>query len=275
MAPLTSQQTEALFDILSHQETYAEIVAFKFPDAVTRYGYPFEQVTSVPPQSTTTTTTTSGKSANSTPLTTAPTTPRSKTPEPAARKDDDADTEAEANADADADAAASSLSNLSLSEAVGGSFGETPILQSLLTRYVLPLPGVRDLGPDFWSRQIQGILARLGAAELSESYDKGALGTRKTLATGASALLEMLGRGSFGGITRRSDDTQDDNAEDLREKLYDEHRAEDLEQAWHDALQHLIYGSLVDDLFTHMSKTQDLESLSPMVKASADYSIVQ
>ena len=41
-APLTPQQYHALFDILTHQETYSEIENFKFPGTVSEYGPPFQ-----------------------------------------------------------------------------------------------------------------------------------------------------------------------------------------------------------------------------------------
>ncbi|CAG9950891.1 unnamed protein product, partial [Clonostachys rosea f. rosea IK726] len=48
-ATLTSEQRHALFDILSHSETYSEIENFKYPDGVTGYGFPFSSETVIPP----------------------------------------------------------------------------------------------------------------------------------------------------------------------------------------------------------------------------------
>ncbi|KAM5353873.1 hypothetical protein ACJ41O_000523 [Fusarium nematophilum] len=146
---------------------------------------------------------------------------------------------------------------------------ESPILQTMLSRFVLLLPGVRDLPREFWSVRVQGLLARLGEAELSDSYDKGALGTRKVLATGASGLLEMIGRGTLGGVKRvhRSPTAKKD-------EQYDRKKAADLARAWDDAVESLVYGDLADELFDHFSKTDDLEAHSPAIKAAAEYAII-
>lgn len=243
---LTPEQTHALFDILSHYETYREIESFKFPDAVTGYGYPFSRQTVVPLGG--------WKSAATTPANSVPGTPRSRTPVPPTSASVPSSVKGDEN-DEDDDAPSTS-----------------PILQTLLTRFILKLPGVKNLSRDFWAVRVQGLLARLGDAELSESYDKGALGTRKTLATGASGLIEMLGRGAFGGVKRK----REDGAEGKRTRReYDKSNAEELVRAWDDAVDELIYGNLVDDMFDHLSKTDDLEAQSPAIKAAAEYAIIQ
>src|SRR5690349_16283031 len=40
-AALNGRQLHALFDILTHYQTYAEVERFKFPDTIAQYGYPF------------------------------------------------------------------------------------------------------------------------------------------------------------------------------------------------------------------------------------------
>lgn len=147
----------------------------------------------------------------------------------------------------------------------------SPILQTMLTRFILKLPGVRDLPREFWSVRVQGLLTRLGEAELSESYDKGALGTRKVLATGSSGLLEMVGRGVLGGVKKanRPDKSSDKKVE------YDRSKAADLVKAWDDVVEGLVYGGLADEMFDHFSKTSDLESHSPVIGAAAEYAIIQ
>ena len=112
--------------------------------------------------------------------------------------------------------------------------------------------------------RIQGILARFGEAELSESYDKGALGLRKTLATGSSSLIELVGRGILGGV----------NKAEVNEK-YDLKKAEDLEKAWEDVVQGLVWGDLIDGMWKHMVETDDLEGYSDAVKGAAEYAIFQ
>ncbi|UNI16416.1 hypothetical protein JDV02_002849 [Purpureocillium takamizusanense] len=273
---LTDQQVHALLDILSHHETYAEIEAFKTPDAVTDYGYPFSR-TMAPglvqqPQQQQQQQQPSGglsgwlRSATSTPLNSAPGTPRSRTPVPAADQDAASNKGSEGktgNDDGDKDND-------------GGDSG-TPVLQALLTGFLLPLPWLRDLPRGFWSVRVQGILARLGAADLSESYDKGALGTRKMLATGSSAVIEMLGRGALGGVPKKRAPTsgagKDDDAGG-EASSYDVNKPEDLQRAWDDVVQQLVYGDLVDDIFDHIARTDDFESHSPAVKAAAEYTLI-
>ncbi|KAJ4195177.1 hypothetical protein NW755_002597 [Fusarium falciforme] len=250
-ATLAPEQTHALFDILTHHETYAEIEGFKFPDAVTSYGYPFARTTVEPQAPPAPAPSTGWRSWAGTPATSTPATPRSRTP--VAGKEP-------------------------VSEPVGESKeedngpSESPILQTMLSRFVLPLPGVRDLPREYWSVRVQGLLARLGEAELSESYDKGALGTRKVLATGASGLLEMIGRGALGGVKRTH--RPETKAKGDKEDEYDRTKAADLVRAWDDVVEGLVYGSLVDEMFDHFSKTDDLESHSPVIKAAAEYAII-
>lgn len=115
---------------------------------------------------------------------------------------------------------------------------------------------------------MQSIMSRLGEAELSESYDKGAMGTRKTLATGTSALVEMVGRGMLGGVDKLELSTAKDGK-------YDHGSADDLERAWGDVIQGLVYGDLVNELFDHFVHSDDMETISPTVEASARHNIFQ
>jgi len=142
-----------------------------------------------------------------------------------------------------------------------------PLLAGVLRSIVLPFPGVRDLPSEFWQLKFQGILEKLAEAGLSESYDKGGLGTRKTLATAASALHEAVSRGILGGVL----DTQRRNLHGE----YDRASARDLVRAWEDAVQELVYGSLIEELFTCAAERPSLEEHSPGVQAAADYIIVQ
>lgn len=236
---LSPAQVHALFDILTHHETYAEIEGFKSAEAVEKYGFPFSRVTTEPPMATS-----KGASAVNTPLAT----PRSRTPVPPEQGASEADC-----------------------EDVKGT-GESPILQTLLTRFVLTLPGMNNLPRHFWSVQVQGILARLGDADLSESYDKGALGLRKTLATGAGSLIELVGRGALGGVPKR--DGAVENATDPK-AVYDLSKGDDLERAWEEMVQGWVYGDLVDECCAYAAKSAELESFSPAAKAAAEYAIIQ
>ncbi|KAL7788006.1 hypothetical protein V8C43DRAFT_116543 [Trichoderma afarasin] len=244
---LTEEQTRALFDILTHRETYAEIEGFKAPDAVTGYGRPFAR--------------TMLKQSASAVGTPKAGTPRSRTPVSfwRARRGVDNDTKSEA----DVDEADSSDSD---DDEAGGRESTSPLLQFMLTRLVLPLPGVRDLPAGFWNVRVQGLLARFAEAELSESYDKGAMGTRKTLATGASSVLEMVARGILGGVVRAGDEE--------KKGEYDETKAEDLLRAFGDVLEDWAYGDLMGRVSEHVTETEDVESFSPAVKAAMNYAII-
>ncbi|KAL6800357.1 hypothetical protein J3E68DRAFT_270638 [Trichoderma sp. SZMC 28012] len=243
---LTEEQTRALFDILTHRETYAEIEGFKAPDAVTGYGRPFAR--------------TMLKQSASAVGTPKAGTPRSRTPVSfwRARRGVDNDTKSEADADeADSD---------SDDDEAGRRESTSPLLQFMLTRLVLPLPGVRDLPAGFWNVRVQGLLARFAEAELSESYDKGAMGTRKTLATGASSVLEMVARGILGGVVKAGDEE--------KKGEYDETKAEDLLRAFGDVLEDWAYGDLMGRVSEHVTETEDVESFSPAVKAAMNYAII-
>lgn len=190
--PLTDSQASALFDILTHRETYAEIEAFKQPRAVHTYGPPFQS----------------------------------------------ADTHS-----------------------------TSPILQTLLTRFFIPLPGVKDFGSTFWSKQAEPLLAEVATANLSESFDKGDCGQRKTLSTAVSAILEYLARGKFGGLPRTSHERSQDD--------YDLGNPEDIATGFHDLLQGLVYGQTLDELVDKIAETPDLTQHTMMVQAAHRYIIIK
>lgn len=190
-ARLTPEQSAALFDILSHHETYAEIEDFKIPGAIHKYGPPFQDDTSTT---------------------------------------------------------------------------MSPVLQMLLSKFVLKLPGLRDVSPEFWKVQVADMIQELSEAELSESYDKGVLGIRKTLATAISALIEYPARGCLGGFPQR--DFQ-------RSKKYDASSPEDVLQSWQDCLQAIIYGDLLDEIFDKTAETDDLTQHDTLVQGMHEYIIVK
>lgn len=112
-------------------------------------------------------------------------------------------------------------------------------------------------------------MAKMGEADLSESYDKGALGTRKTLATAASVLHSSLSRGLLGGVP-----TSPGQKRDLQKMKYDATKAEDLLRAWDDCVHELVYGHLVDELFDHATESEDFEGHSPALQTAAQYVII-
>ncbi|OAA70125.1 hypothetical protein LEL_09941 [Akanthomyces lecanii RCEF 1005] len=286
---LTAAQTRALFDILTHNETYAEIVAFKYPQGVLNYGYPFhnkEQARAeqrqTPEKNGTGTTSQKrngsvggvsgfaarlwGRSGSSS------TTPTSSAP------------------DTDQSPPSEALSTVSLGQngsASDGSSGkdgplpsdqsEMPILQLLMSTFVMQLPAISTLSGEFWEVRLRGLLSRFADARLSESYEKGTMGARKTLATGWSSVMEMLSRGMLGGVKPRQqhEHVPEENQEkEAKQRKYDVAKGQDLTRAWEDVLDGLVYGDLVDELFAHMARQPELEEYSSAVNASSHYIVI-
>ncbi|KAG9886195.1 hypothetical protein KCV05_g19484, partial [Aureobasidium melanogenum] len=139
----------------------------------------------------------------------------------------------------------------------------SPILQSLLSKFILPLPGLRDVSPEFWKVRIENIIEELAAANLSESYDKGVLGIRKTLATAISALIEYPARGCYGGIKK------DESA--FKDQHFDPTKPDDVLRAWYVFMQQLVYGDLFDKLFAKAAETDDLRKHDSLVQAAHEF----
>ncbi|KAF2400296.1 hypothetical protein EJ06DRAFT_477353 [Trichodelitschia bisporula] len=188
---LSPQQVHALFDILTQNETFAEIEKFKYPGAIHNYGVPFGL----------------DKGASST----------------------------------------------------------SPILQALLKKFVLELPGLRDVTPDFWRKRCEPLVEKFGAAGLSDSYDKGTIGSRRTLATAAATLIEYPARGCLGGLPRR---------QSVEGREYDPNEVQDVVDAWDEFLQRLVYGDLIDELFDKTAVSDKLEDHSDLVLAAHEYMLI-
>ncbi|EME89114.1 uncharacterized protein MYCFIDRAFT_11500, partial [Pseudocercospora fijiensis CIRAD86] len=187
---LSPEQSTALLDFLTHQETYKEVEDFKFPGAIHHYGPPFQNQVDSP---------------------------------------------------------------------------QSPILQSLLAKFVLKLPGLRNVSPQFWKASVDDLIEDLTAAELSESYDKGVLGIRKTLATAISALIEYPARGVLGGFPKKKIEHTGE---------YDVSNPDHVLQAWKDCVQELVYGDLVDKLFEKAAETDDLEQHDAVVQGMHEFMVV-
>jgi hypothetical protein len=190
---LTPAQSAALFDVLTHFETYREIEDFKQPGAIHKYGPPFQD-----------------DKAKST----------------------------------------------------------SPVLQTLISKFILPLPGLRDVSADFWKVRVADIIDELSQADLSESFDKGILGIRKTLATAISALIEYPARGCLGGLSEAKDKKGE-------RRKYDVKSPEDVLQAWQDCLQALVYGDLIDELFSKAAETDDLSKHDTLVQGMHEFVVVK
>jgi hypothetical protein len=143
-----------------------------------------------------------------------------------------------------------------------------PLLQNMLNKFVLRLPGVKNIVLDFWQEKIRALVSKLGAAELSESYDKGSIGSRKALATAISSLLEYVTRGMLGGYPARDGKVG-------QRKEYDTGNPEDILAAWDDGMRELIYGDLLDELFKTVSVTGKLEEHASIVKAAHEYILLK
>ncbi|EJT72520.1 hypothetical protein GGTG_09385 [Gaeumannomyces tritici R3-111a-1] len=144
-----------------------------------------------------------------------------------------------------------------------------PVLQHLVMTFGLPFVGVRNLSQDFWSVELQGVLGSFAEANLSESYDKGAVGARRTLSTIASSVIESATRGCLGGHAKHVR-----IGGQLRQTSYDMASAASLQKAWDDLLQGLVYGDLIDELVDWEIENEDLEAHSPVAEAAVRYIIL-
>ncbi|KAM3454536.1 hypothetical protein MY3296_002993 [Beauveria thailandica] len=275
---LTPEQTAALFDVLIHHETYSEIEAFKSTDGVLTHGFPFrneeQQVRAAQnggarhdiaaPAPTSGGGLTGfalslwGRSGSSgvTPTPSAPDSPRAYTPPVGELSLGSEASDAEGDEED-----ASTLSAL-------------PIMQLLTSTFVMRLPAIKTLPRDFWAVRVQGLLSRFAEADLSESYDKGTMGARKTLSSGSGSVIEMISRGFLGGVGRRGGQSSQPTTEELTKKRYSLQDGQELIRAWEDVLEGLVYGDLVDNMFDYLAKTDKLEEHSVAVDASSSYIVI-
>lgn len=186
---LSPRQAHAVFDILTHHETYAEIQALKDPKTVSDFQIPGEP-----------------------------------------KKPD------------------SSVS---------------PLLQILLHKFIYALPGLRDVAPDFWIN-VRKLVAALAQGNLSESYDKGSIGIRKTLSTATASIVEYVCRGCLGGYPRHADQ---------KERMYKTSDPDDVVSAWDEFLQQIIYGDMLDRMFAKAAETDKLSDHEPLVQAAHEYAL--
>lgn len=150
---------------------------------------------------------------------------------------------------------------------LNGEPSASPSLQALLSKFVLTLPGLRDVSEAFWRDSIYNIIEDFEKAELSESFDKGNLGIRKTLATAASALIEYLVRGVFLGIEIPV------GRDGYRE--YDITKPEDLSEGFQDFLHQAVYGCVIDDMIAKTAETDMLSEHLPIAQAAHEFILVK
>lgn len=65
----------------------------------------------------------------------------------------------------------------------------SPALNYLFNQLALSLPGFNTITPELWQEGAQGLLERLAAQDLSDSFDKGLLGKRKILGQGIIVIV--------------------------------------------------------------------------------------
>ncbi|KAF2650134.1 hypothetical protein K491DRAFT_697568 [Lophiostoma macrostomum CBS 122681] len=144
----------------------------------------------------------------------------------------------------------------------------SPLLQNMVNKFALRLPGLRNVGLDFWQDKVKVLVQKLAEAELSESYDKGAIGARKALATAVSAVLEYVARGALGGYARRG------RGQGAEEKEYDTSIPDDVLQAWEDMVREAIYGDLLEEMVKKVAESGKLEDHTSLVKGAHEYIVL-
>ncbi|KAF1816052.1 hypothetical protein P152DRAFT_408592, partial [Eremomyces bilateralis CBS 781.70] len=142
----------------------------------------------------------------------------------------------------------------------------SPILQTLVSRFLLTLPGLRDVSEEFWKDRIHNLIEELGDAELSESYDKGSIGARRTLSTAIATLLEYPAKGVLHGLPKEKS-LKDD-------KDYDATKADDLFDAFHTFLHQIVHGDMIDQLFEVVAHSDKVEDHSPLVQTAHEFLLV-
>ncbi|KAI9724649.1 MAG: hypothetical protein M1828_003518 [Chrysothrix sp. TS-e1954] len=146
------------------------------------------------------------------------------------------------------------------------SSSTSPSLQTLVSRFILTLPGLKNVAAHFWQRDCASLIDDLARSELSESYDKGHIGIRKTLATAISSLIEYPARGVLGGF--------DPPSSEAPGKQYDLDKADDLQQAFKDVLQQGVYGDMIGNMFARAAQTDKLSEHPQIVQAAHQYIVV-
>lgn len=138
-----------------------------------------------------------------------------------------------------------------------------PLLRVLLNRFIIILPGLRDVSADFWRHRILGLMEEFAKSGLSESYDKGSVGVRMTLATAIAAMVEPCARGSLGGLPKQN--------VGKKGGIYDISKSDDVFAAWERFLQEIVYGDLLEKLFNKAAETDKLSDHEPLVQAAHEY----
>ncbi|KAI4090291.1 MAG: hypothetical protein LQ344_004839 [Seirophora lacunosa] len=189
--PLTSDQSHALFDILTGHEVLTELESLKHSETIATFGPPFQPTLSHHPSS--------------------------------------------------------------------------PLLRILLQSFILVLPGLRDVTAHFWSENIRTLATALDSSNLSESYDKGSVGIRRTLSTATASIVESVARGRLGGYPKK---------QPRKDATYDKTNPDDVVRAWDDFLYRIIYRDLLDSMFVKAAETDKLSDHESVVQAAHEYAVI-
>lgn len=141
----------------------------------------------------------------------------------------------------------------------------SPLLLILLQSFILDLPGLRNVTPHFWTDSIRQLATALDDSNLSESYDKGSVGIRRTLSTATASIVESVARGRLGGYPRQ---------EPKKDPTYDKAKPDDVVRAWDDFLQRIIYGDLLDRMFVKAAETDKLSDHESVVQVAHQYAVM-
>ncbi|KAL9017486.1 MAG: hypothetical protein Q9185_005199 [Variospora sp. 1 TL-2023] len=141
----------------------------------------------------------------------------------------------------------------------------SPLLRILLQSFILDLPGLRNVAAHFWTDSIRTLATALDSRNLSESYDKGTVGIRRTLSTATASIVESVARGRLGGYPKQ---------EPKKDATYDKANPDDVVRAWDDFLHRIIYGDLLDSMFVKAAETDKLSDHEPVVQAAHEYAVI-
>ncbi|CAE6435601.1 unnamed protein product [Rhizoctonia solani] len=151
---------------------------------------------------------------------------------------------------------------------LGPNVGETPplpVLNFLLRRLALTLPGFKDVPTAVWSEHAQQILEALAAQDLSDSFDKGSISKRKILGFAVVIVAEYAIRGALGGAPGRGSPRGE------APKKWDPNNPAHVLRAWDEMIYGFAYGNQMDELVEWTTKTDDLTQLPPMLQTAHQF----
>ncbi|RDW84385.1 hypothetical protein BP6252_01975 [Coleophoma cylindrospora] len=141
-----------------------------------------------------------------------------------------------------------------------------PIQQIMVNKVLMQQPGISSLMPSFWQGRVDLLLSKLAEAGLSDSYEKGGMGIRKTIATAAAVIVESVARGMLGGLPRKQTPMPDHS--------YNLSSAEDIHSAFDDLAQGVVYGDALDMIIRDLRRSDKLEDQSQLYQASVEYAVI-